>query len=246
MMKHWLAVCLACTAPMPAAGQSPTVPDLIAAARSLVTAQQLDSAVVLLRRAIDSGSGGTIVQRAQALVLLGIVRYYEGQDSLTAAAFRAAIVLDTTLRVGGLSEIDPSLARVFEAERAMVVAETATRSAAQSVHYCVPHCLEGVVGPRLRDIPHFVVLDSGPDFINTHAVVVVRMVVSEGGFPEPETIRIASSTMRSVDAEVLDAVRAAHFQPAKANGVPVRALVELSFDFRAEGMNGVTYRVRGP
>jgi TonB family protein len=244
--KHWLAVCLACTAAWPAAGQDQTVPDLIAAARALASSQQLDSAVVLLRRAIDPGTGGTIGQRAQALVLLGIVRYYEGQDSLTASAFRAAITLDTTLRVGGLSEIDPSLGRVFEAERAMVVAETAARFAAQSVNFCVPHCLNGVVAPTLRDIPHFVVLDSGPDFINTHAVVVVRMVVSADGAPEPETIRVASSTMRSVDNQVLDVVRAAHFQPARAHGVPVRALVELSFDFRAEGMNGVTYRIRGP
>ena len=117
MVKQWLAVCLACAAPPLAVGQAQSVPDLIGGARGLIARQQLDSAVVLLRRAIDPGSGGTIGQRAQALVLLGIVRYYEGQDSLTAEAFRTAITLDTTLRVGGLSEIDPALARVFEAER---------------------------------------------------------------------------------------------------------------------------------
>jgi len=28
--------------------------------------------------------------------------------------------------------------------------------------------------------------------------------------------------------------------------VPVRALVELRFEFRAEGMSAITYRIEGP
>jgi len=35
-------------------------------------------------------------------------------------------------------------------------------------------------------------------------------------------------------------------RPALANGLPVRALVELRFEFRGEGMTAITYRIEGP
>jgi len=220
-----------------------SAPDLLAAARHLAATQQLDSAVVLLTRAADRASGGTDDDRAQALVLLGVVRFYQGQDSLTAAAFRSALTLDTTLQVGGLGQIDSVLPQLFEDERKRVV--SAVREAVLRPHSCIRRCLGGETPPRLRDIPRLT-LDSGPDFINTHAVLSVLLVVSEDGIPEPETIRVSSSTMPSVNTQVLEAVRAAHFRPALANGVPVRALVELRFEFRAEGMTAITYRIEGP
>lgn len=65
-------------------------------------------------------------------MLLGIARYYQGLDSLTAAAFRAALALDSTLQVGGLAQIDTVLARVFDAERDRRVAPSAARAAAEN------------------------------------------------------------------------------------------------------------------
>jgi TonB family protein len=82
--------------------------------------------------------------------------------------------------------------------------------------------------------------------MNTRATLSILLVVSETGVPEPATIRVSSSTMPSMNAQVLEAVRASHFRPALANGVPVRALVELRFEFRAEGMSTITYRIEGP
>lgn len=239
----WLACALLVAVPDATAAQQPSVPDLIAAARRLVADQQLDSAAGLLALAADSRAGGTIAQRAQASVLLGVVRYHLGQDSLTVAAFHTAIVLDSTLEVRGLGQIDPSLVRIFQDEQDRVARH---RAPPDNAHFCVRGCRNGERSPRLRTIPRFVVVDSGPDFINTHAVIVVRLIISDEGTPEQESIRVVSSTMRSLDAQVLDAVRAAYFQPALAGGVPVRALVEMTFDFRAEGMNGLTYQVRGP
>ena len=220
-----------------------SAPDLIAAARHLAASRRLDSAATLLNRVIDRSSSGTDDERAQALVLLGVVRFYQGQDSLTAAAFRSALTIDTTLQVGGLGQIDSVLPQLFEDERKRVV--SALRESALRPHSCIRRCLGGETPPRLRDIPRLT-LDSGPDFINTRAVLSVLLVVSEDGIPEPETIRISSSTMPSVNAQVLEAVRAAHFRPALANGVPVRALVELRFEFHAEGMSAITYRIEGP
>ncbi len=221
-----------------------SVPQLIAAARHLAATQQLDSAVALLTRATDRSTGGTDGERAQALVLLGVVRYYQGQDSLTAAAFRSALALDTTLQAIGLGKIDSVLPQLFEDARKQV--ESAAHADAQRPHSCIRRCLAGETPPQLHDIPQLVVLDSGPNFVNTRAVLTILLVVSENGIPEPETIRISSSTMPSMNAQVLEVVRAAHFQPALANGVPVRALVELRFEFRAEGMSAVTYRIEGP
>jgi TonB family protein len=240
---HGLAVTLTCVASIAGAAQQPGVPALIAAARHLAATQHLDSAVVLLNRVTDPSSGGSDGERAQALVLLGVVRFYQGQDSLTAAAFRSALVLDTTLQVGGLAQIDSVLPQVFEDARKQVV--SAEREAALRPHSCIRRCTAGETPPRLHDIPQLV-LDSGPDFMNTRATLTILLVVSENGVPEPETIRMSSSTMPSMNAQVLEAVRAAHFRPALANGVPVRALVELRFEFRAEGMSAITYRIEGP
>jgi TonB family protein len=240
---HGLAVTLTCVASIAAAAQQPGVSGLIVAARHLAATQQLDSAVVLLNRATDAASGGTDGERSQALVLLGVVRFYQGQDSLTAAAFRSALALDTTLQVGGLGQIDSVLPQVFEEARKQVV--SAAREAALRPHSCIRRCTAGETPPRLRDIPQLV-LDSGPDFMNTRATLSILLVVSETGVPEPATIRVSSSTMPSMNAQVLEAVRASHFRPALANGVPVRALVELRFEFRAEGMSAITYRIEGP
>ena len=243
MRAYWMAVALASVVSIDAAAQQTGVSALIAAARHLAATQQLDSAIVLLNRATDAANGGTDADRAQALVLLGVIRFYQGNDSLTATAFRSALALDTTLQVGGLAQIDSVLPQLFEDARKRVVA--AAREAARRPHSCIRRCLAGETPPRLHDIPQLV-LDSGPDFMNTRAVLAILLVVSENGVPEPETIRIESSTMPRMNSQVLEAVRAAHFQPALANGIPVRALVELRFEFRAEGMSAITYRIEGP
>jgi hypothetical protein len=223
-----------------AAAQHVDVPGTVAAARHLVAAQQLDSAVTLLTQATNVQSGATVGDRAQAFILLGVVRYYQGMDSL---AFRSALTLDTTLQVAGLAQIDSSLVHAFEIARVQALA--ATRRTDDEPHPCIPHCAAGESPPRLRDMPQLV-FDSGPDFVNTHAVLIVRLVVGETGAPEPATIRIETSTMPKMNSQVLDVVRAAHFWPARAKGAPVRALIELRFDFRAEGMTGITYRVGSP
>src|SRR5215472_6542500 len=180
MRACWLAVALSSVVSTGMSAQQTGVSALIAAARHLAATQRLDSAVVLLNRATDAANGGTDAERAQALVLLGVVRFYQGRDSLTAAAFRAALTLDTTLQVGGLAQIDTELPHAFEDARRRVVA--AAREAARRPHSCIRRCLAGETPPRLHDIPQLV-LDSGPDFMNTRAVLAVLLVVSDNGVP---------------------------------------------------------------
>ena len=242
--KCWFTISLLSYPGTAVLAQRVGVPGLIAGARGLMATSQMDSAAVLLNHAIDPGSGATLGERTQALVLLGVVRFYQGQDARTADAFRTALTLDTTLQVPGLARVDSSLPPLFEKVRVEVV--SAARTAAATPRYCVGGCQNGEERPRLMSIPRMV-MDAGPDFLNTHATVIVRLVVDEAGTPDAATVRIESSTMPAMNNQVLDAVRGAHFRPAMVGRTtPVRALIDLRFDFRAEGETAITYQITQP
>ena len=80
----------------------------------------------------------------------------------------------------------------------------------------------------------------------THGLIVVRFVVGVEGAPEPESIHVMTNTAQRLTNQVLDAVRALHFRPATLAGAPVRAEVEMRFEFRASGTNYVDYTITGP
>ena len=147
--------------------------------------------------------------------------------------------------------MDPGLARLLAAERARPPPDTAAApppdTAGGALHYCVGRCRAGETKPRLHDLPSLTDLNRIPmEPPQTRALILVQLVVSANGDPEPETIRIVSSNLRPVDAQVLQIVRAAHFTPARAASGPVRAQVQLRFEFRAEGFNTISYQVSGP
>ena len=223
---------------------------LLTAARAQVQTRHLDSAAVLLRQAIDTAGRGSRSERVEAWVLLGVVHFFSGDDSATASDFRQALALDRHLEAAGLERLDPDLARMLAAERAKLPPDAAAApadTAGGAVHYCVGHCRAGEIKPRLHDMPSLTDLNRIPmEPPQTRALILVQLVVSASGDPEPETIRIVSSNLRAVDAQVLQIVQSAHFSPARAAGGPVRAQVQLRFEFRAEGFNTITYQVSGP
>ena len=75
---------------------------LVAQARTQVRLGNLDSADALLGRVIAAPLARDTVLRAEAFVLLAMVRYYQGNDSATTAAFRKALALRPMLQVSGL------------------------------------------------------------------------------------------------------------------------------------------------
>jgi Tfp pilus assembly protein PilF len=264
-MRALVAVATLACLGTPAAAQAQSRPaTLIAAARSQLQARRLDSAAILLRQAVDTGSGGTLGEHVEAWVLLGVVHFYSGDDSAAANDFHQALSLDRRFEPTGLVLSDSELAHLFAAERARLPSaptpslagsdeptarRTGTAAEAMgdlSVHECVPRCAAGEVMPRLRNIPRLTTLDQIPmGALRMRGLVLVRLIVSAAGIPEPESIHVISGSLVAVDAEVVRAVQAALFRPALANGHPVRASVEVRFEFETAG-SAIQYRVLGP
>src|SRR2546421_4547780 len=94
--------------------------DLVTAARAQLGAGNVDSGLVLLGLALDSGSVATERDRVNALVWRGVLQYFKGRDSLAHQSFRDALTMDPRLEVGGLVQIDSFLAADFETVRRSV------------------------------------------------------------------------------------------------------------------------------
>ena len=239
---------------------------LINLAREQIRANRTDSALTLLKLAADSATGGSVSDREQAYVLLGVIEYIAHRDSTaTALAFRHALQLDPGLQAAGLAQVDSALERILLAERSAMLPDTtarrapsprtgpppATPSQASSPygppHDCIRRCRGGEEKPEVIQRPQFTMLDPavlGPS--ETRGVIVVHFVVGVEGAPEPESIRVTTNTAQGLTDQVLEALRAMHFRPATLNGTPVRAQVEMRFEFRAAGYNTIDYTISGP
>ena len=115
-----LALALTLYGAASAAAQS-RAPHLIAAARAQARAHNVDSAVALLRLALDSAARPSTADRENALVLRGLLQYSRDDESLTRRAFREALSLDPGLQVAGLGQVDPRLEQILNQERAALV-----------------------------------------------------------------------------------------------------------------------------
>jgi hypothetical protein len=207
--------------------------DALAQARIQLHQSNLDSAAALLRRITDSASWNDSLRRINALVLLGIVRYYQGDGAASGAAFRAAIELDPELQVPRLAELDPPLSALFDSARAAIAAAPTP----DTLYSCSPRC-EGLdVAPKP--------LDSGPPARTSllvfadiggeplHGTAVLRAIVDTLGRVEPGSVEVVHS---SVPQELLDhamqTLLAARFHPGRAHGRAVRVLIERRIEMR--------------
>src|SRR5438309_8614001 len=103
---------------------------LINLARKQIRANRTDSALTLLKLAADSATGGSVSDREQAYVLLGVIEYVANRDSgATALAFRHALQLDPGLQAAGLAQVDSALERILLAERSAMPPDTTARRA---------------------------------------------------------------------------------------------------------------------
>lgn len=236
----------------PAASQT-TPAERVTAARALIHAHDLDSAATLLHQVADSPSTAAAADRATAFVWLGIVSFYQGDDSSTARSFRAALALDPAIDPGNLAATDSMLAATWRHERAAVPRDRAALAPASNptpmsvVHDCVRGCKGGERSPRLLGLPQMRIDNPGqlgPSGV--HGRVVVRAVVDETGRLEPETITVVSSSSAGFERSVRDVLPMLRFRPAASGGQDVVARVELRFDIRAEGLDWVRYEVDSP
>src|SRR5438046_5478102 len=109
--------------------------DVVTAARAQLGAGNVDSGLVLVGLALDSGTVATGRDRVNALVWRGVLQFFKGRDSLAHESFRDALMIDPRLEVAGLVQIDSLLADEFEAvRRSGQPPATAPRAAAALAH----------------------------------------------------------------------------------------------------------------
>ena len=235
------------------AASQATPAERVTAARALIHAHDLDSAATLLRQVADSPSTAPPTDRATAFVWLGIVSFYQGDDSTTARSFRAALALDPSIDAGNLAAVDSALAATWRHEQAAMPRDRAPLAAASHpapmgvLHDCVRGCKGGERPPRLLGLPQMRTDNLGqlgPSGV--HGRVVVRAVVDETGRLEPETVTVESSSSSGFEQSVRDVLPMLRFRPAAVGGQDVVARVELRFDIRAEGLDWVRYTVDSP
>ncbi|HEU5260878.1 MAG TPA: energy transducer TonB [Gemmatimonadales bacterium] len=208
-----LSVALAATLVTPAAlaSQSPAA-RLIGAARAQIAAHNLDSADVLIRAAVESAATGTMRDRESALVWHAIIAFFQGKDSITHAAFRAALELDTTLTVGGLAGLDPRLPEIFAEEK-----EAASR---RRVVY-----LSGRVDepPRRTGGPPVAYTT---DLLRRHIAgpVEVWAIIDTVGRAEPASVRVEQTPDGELVEPVRQMVLASQFTPGRYRGRLVRVM----------------------
>lgn len=236
----------------PEASQT-TPPERITAARALMHARAFDSAATLLHQVADSPSTAPPTDRATAFVWLGIVSFYQGDDSSTARSFRAALALDPSIDAGNLAATDSTLAATWLHEQAAVPRDRAALAPGSHPapirleHDCVRGCKGGERSPQLLGLPQMRIDNLGqlgPSGV--HGRVVVHAVIDEAGRLEPETITVVSSSSSGFERSVRDVLPMLRFRPVAAGGQDVVARVELRFDIRTEGLDWVRYTVDSP
>jgi hypothetical protein len=238
-----LAVVTLLHVPAPDAAQSIATARLVAA-RTALRGAQPDSAEALLRQALDSVSGPTRGDRVEAWLLIGVARYYAGNDSGVVAAFREALALDPQVAAPRLGEYDPSLVTLLEAQRRSAADPLARAGQVDTVEaqVCVPSCPKGISPPRLRTFP---VLDwnSGeidPSMAPRDARLVAHFLVDTLGRVDTLSIHVIAnnfpvgSFFEHYVSAYLTALAGARYDPARAGKRAVPVVMEnvLRFEVR--------------
>lgn len=122
MTSTWsLVVALAFSVVTPQSlGAQTRAADLIDSARVLVDELSIDSALVLLRRALEPSASATRNDEVRALVLMGIAHLILDQREAARRAFQRALARDPEVSVDSLAHLSSDLIRVFGTERARV------------------------------------------------------------------------------------------------------------------------------
>ena len=208
--------------------------DLLAHARTQIGLGNLDSAVALLGQVTRSALTSDSARRAEAFVLLAIVRYYQGNDSATTAAFREALSLSPTLQVSGLAQMDPAISALFEVERLRGASSVQKRD---TVYSCTPRCVGIDVPPKRKARGLEIVVTEAPPGGNAsgRGTALLRATLDTLGFVEPGSVEVVYSNLsRELIDVAVDRFRQARYSPAIVRGRPVRVRVEHRIVLRIE------------
>ncbi len=120
------ALVLGVSALGPAAARAQQVPPAQAIEQARIQLDELrpDSALSLLRYALDPRAGAGVRERLRGFTLLGIAELVGGRRAEARQAFRQALALDPELRIDSLADLHSDLRPTFEAERASLARAT--------------------------------------------------------------------------------------------------------------------------
>lgn len=209
-----LAVTLIAATRLPLAGQS-RASTLIAAARSHLVANHLDSADVLLRAALDSATqrGDSVT----AFVWSGILAFLRGDESRAGTAFHRALVLDSTTSVQGLAQMSPRLEELFERERLALDNEVVYPSGS------VDERPRRLSGPSLRYPPDLVRRQ-------VRGRAMVGLTVDTLGHAVLTSIDVLSTPDSGYVEPLRQMLIGATFSPGRIRGRAVHTMIELAID----------------
>jgi hypothetical protein len=229
----WLSVAAACglgSSRVAAQGAG----DVLGEARGQLRERNLDSAAALLRRITDSTRWTDSARRIDALVLLGMVRYYQGDDSASLVAFRGALTLDPALVVPRLAQLDSTLGARFDSAKVALphVPDPDT------LYICSPRC-EGLdvppqrveSGPSMGGAIILELVDVGGESL--HGTALLRAIVDTLGGVEAGSVEVVrSDVLQDLLDHAVQSLLTARFRPGRAHGRPVRVLIEQTVQLR--------------
>ena len=206
------------------------------AARHQLALRHLDSALALVQLVHDDRRAPP-AQPATAYVLDGVVRFYEGNDSLAARAFRSALAIDSATIPPQLMAADPALGALWLAQ---IANAAAPGSPEDTLFTCLPRCV------GLDELPHLIdgfdinrmTAEWGADR-NQYGVrtdrgeMTLRMTIDTLGHVEPGSGELVTSTLpRILEEGLLSTYQDALFSPGRVKHRPVRVRLEFRFTLR--------------
>jgi hypothetical protein len=214
------------------AAQQSQATALLVEARVQIQAACGDSAARLLARVLDPSAGASVAARVEALVLRGVLEFFQGQDSATARSFRDALTLNPSLQAPLLANFDTALVTILESQRTLLAASPDT-----VVRDCSTRCPAKVLHPRVQQYGDFEPFNP-EGFALSHSLdhrpLVLRYIVSATGRVEGKSVRVLLDgfTVPGLDSSVVYSLRQTRYLPAQAGGKPVRSLIEVRCEFR--------------
>jgi hypothetical protein len=224
MRRFALAVALLATPAAAVAAQSQTK-DLIQQVRTLMSANQLDSANLLLTTALASAT-----ERADSVTTyewLAVLAFTRRSDSATRVAFHHVLQLDSTFQIPNLWQSAPRLAQLLEAER-MELRPGILLTANE-------------VEERPRQL-------SGPALVYPVDVVrrrirgraLIGMTIDTLGRVEERSIDFLATPDSVVNAALRTMLLASAFSPGRLHGRRVRTMIELAVDLDSGSLPSAT------
>ena len=224
MHRFAFAVALLATPAATVAAQSQPK-DLFQHIRTLMSANQLDSADLLLTTALARATArADSVTAYEWLAMLGFTRR---SDSATRVAFHHVLQLDSTFQIPNLWQSAPRLAQLLEAERMELR----------------PGIL--LTANEVEERPRRL---SGPTLVYPADIVrrrirgraLVGMTIDTLGRVEEHSIDVLATPDSVVNAALRTMLLASAFSPGRLHGRSVRTMIELGIDLDSGSLPSAT------